>query len=165
MEKSLSKQDTEFFTDMYLENYNDICSYVHHIYPSTMGQEDIVQEVFFQALSHLEKLKSHPNIVGWLYVTTRYITLQHIKKDKKQVIELSDNMTSGCDDYDGILLKESLGVYLTEIEMDLLFKYYGEKYTAKELAAVYEKTPGAIKKKIYRINDFLKKVRDVLFIL
>lgn len=162
----LSKKNDEFFCLLYKKHFKAICNYVRRLYPQTTSYEDIAQETFYEALQHIEILKSHPNALGWLFVTAKNITYQTISKDKRHSEILPDLITDvPADEINNMLLMESLKIYLQETDVDMLLRYYADNYTAKDIANMYQKSPGSVKKKIYRLRDYAKSLAHKIFTL
>lgn len=163
----VTDREKAFFDRVYLAHYGRICKYIYHLYPSYQNCEDIAQEVFYQFLRAIKTLQNHPNITGWLYITARYCTFQHLYREKRANTARSE-LESSADNYDSyeeIILWESLMEYISETDAELFSDFYIYGYTAKELTEKYQKSPDTIKRKALRIKTSLKNIWMTWFTL
>ena len=120
--------------------------------------ESAVQETFVAALRFREKLAASENPVGWLYRALRY-TIQHIRRERQLLLlrtvpldTLSESESAQCDHYD--LLEEEIR---SSEEMKLLEAFYLQGYSIRELALREGISEGAIKMRLKRAREKLRK--------
>lgn len=101
--------------------------------------EDIVQETFLEAKRKEKILESHPNKVGWLYLTARNKMLALSKQSRELIPTDLNNIEESKEDsnYNKLEVKMSLKSVVTDEEYEMIKKYYGEGYKSKELAERY----------------------------
>ncbi len=154
MELNLDK----YFEKIYKENYCDLCMYIYRMVSDDNLVEDIVQETFYEAYRKRKLLYQHPKPVGWLYITARYKMLKLSKKNKDIIIRNCEIEGQEEDvNFNYIDLEKSLEKYLTEKEITMLKDYIINGYTAKEMSLKLGISEGAVKTRVFRIKEKIKK--------
>lgn len=140
--RMLTAQELEFLHSLYTNHKRPIYTYIWHLTEHSPDTEDIVSEVFLIACEKCSRLMSHPNPVGFLYITARNKVAEykrHFKKDTVLMNRISERIpatesyvmeTGGYGSFSGNRIPEILdpGEYM-------LFKSrYIEKLSAKEIA-------------------------------
>lgn len=122
--------------------------------------EVAVQETFLTALRRMDKLKSSPNPVGWLYVTLKNI-IRHMKRDRQKQLwrvisidDMPDIPAADNKDLDLWMLLESC----SSDDARLLIEFYVEQRSLKELAEEYGITVGACKMRIKRAKERAREI-------
>ena len=124
--------------------------------------EDILQETYYEAYKSREKLKSHPNPVGWLYKTANFIVHNQQRRKDTQVISLellaetADNLCT-YGGYELIEWKLMVQEMLSETESKLIYLYYYERRSSAEIAALYGITRENVRVKLCRIRRKMKE--------
>lgn len=79
-ENRKSSDIQEEFDRLYLEYRPKLMQLVFLTVNDEYLTEDIVQEIFYEAWRHREKLVHHPNQSGWLYRATQYKIRECLRK-------------------------------------------------------------------------------------
>lgn len=135
--------------------------------------EECAQETFLEAGKQIHKLRKHPNVQGWLYVTAGNIlnySLRKMYKKKKHEINTEDmdlNIADeSCFSFDELLdyhvdLDELCLKVLGSLdagEYDLYADYYRNKVPAAKLAEKYNISVTALTTRVYRLKKKIKMI-------
>lgn len=124
---------------LYVECRDKMLIFVNATVRNRMVADDIVQDVFLEALKKYSFFKVHPNQIGWLYRTARYKVREYERK-------LAEEHTIGIEE-DGLIAgKKESGYQETEFKMMLnaaltseermrYFRYFCWGYSVEEMAA------------------------------
>ncbi len=82
--------------------------------------EDLLQEVFFQALSHLNVLEAVDNLTGWLYTIARNKIIDWYRKKRLPMVSIDEPMANGLCFKD--LLAEEIPAELDDETQELVFQ-------------------------------------------
>ncbi len=164
--------------------YEELCSkYYERIYffcnRLVSGQkqlldfvEDCTQNTFLEARKQISKLRSHPNIEGWLYTTARNLINHSYRsmyvKNKHEIIMDDDIACTSIEELDNEieellnntvdldkLCTETLSK-LNENEYILYIDYYKSKMTITDLSRKYNISATAATTRIYRLKKKIK---------
>lgn len=142
----------------------------------TNDMEDCLQDIFVLVLLNLEKLKNHPNPVGWLYVTASnvaYDTRRKNIKHEQHTIPFGDVVDFlGEDDIEPFIddfqfdsgeetedhQKRKVLDELSDREKDLYRLKYVEKKDTKYLAEYYSTTEGCIRARLSQLRKHVRKI-------
>lgn len=118
--------------------------------------EDIVQETFLVAYKKLDDLLTSPSPKGWLYKVLRHIIGDNYRKRARLVETIS--ITEGMDSptNDAVNIRLELEGAIGKDDLDILIKVYVERYTYKEVSALYGITVDAAKKRVQRAKAKLR---------
>ena len=146
-----------------IDNYSDIIFRVSFQYlRNRQDAEDIVQEVLFELLKYLNNCKftTEEHLKAWLIRVTINKSINAAKynaKHKTKEESILDLQGSWIDpqfnDLDSILNK------LSAIDREIIYLYYYEGYSAKEIAEFLVKTEKSIFKRLSRSR---KKLKDFI---
>lgn len=152
------KQHILLLEKYYRDEAADMVSFASHILNNRSMAEVAVQETFLIALNKIEKLTESPNPVGWLYITLKNV-IKHIQRDRHKqfmrVVALEEIKEIPTDD-------KIVDLWLTmdagrDPDMSLLYKFYVENRSLKELTEEYGITVGACKMRIKRAKARAKE--------
>lgn len=160
----LQDSQDRFFSQLYIEQFDFLyylaCSLLHDDH---LGY-DLVQDTFQVALLKIDKLMCHPNPVGWLVQTMKF-KAAHIQRDQKILIELHEEILAHTDDRNAFeecednWKKRWLNV-LSEAEISLLQRYYGEGYPIQIVAQEHGIGVEACYKRLQRAKKKLRQLID-----
>jgi len=145
----------------YRDEAENMAAFAARILGDTSLAEVAVQETFLTALNNLNKLTASPKPVGWLYITLRNI-IKHIQRDRQEQLRRFVAMEEVGEDK---IFAEDSNVHelimtaasCTNADMKLLYEFYVEGYSLRELAEKYGISLGACKMRIRRAKDRARK--------
>lgn len=168
----------DFFTDLYIDNYHKIYSYINHraMLKCSTDADDLVQDVFVLAFSRKDILESHPNPGGWLMATAKFACMAYNRgKDIRTEFANIDDMYDLDDGYDyeqaivERMREEQLANAdaarkaldsLGEVDKQIYFLKYVNHLSSKEISQVTGMTVSSINVRVFRIKE---KVRNYIF--
>lgn len=155
------------------ERYNkSLFGYFINLTNRTDISEDLVQNVFLRILQYRKKYKGNGNFNIWIYKIAHNVFIDFIKKKKR--LEFSENMNEWANiisesAFDENISKEEEINTLKSALMKLsgkqreiltLSRYHDLKY--KEIAGILGCSEGAVKVRIFRALNELKKIYEKL---
>lgn len=156
----------EFIREPYEEEADGLYSFVKKFGISKEMAEDIVQETFCVAIKRAEELRAHPNPVGWLYVTVRYIIMAESRKVKKNEVYCSLNeVENQLHDMKAEIMLTSveenkIRSVLSEEEYGILDLIYNQGYKGREVAERLGINESTLRVQIHRIRRKLRTLAD-----
>ncbi len=159
-----AQKNSEQFAEIYLSYHEAITHYfLKHLSYNQSLAEDLSQETFINAFSHLSKFSSsNASYQTYLLRIAHNILVNHFRKTVfsnihtttlEQIPAPNDQM----DIVDKIKLEKSLACLKTD-EREALNLMYSEGYSLREIAQRYEKTENAIKLMVSRARKKLQKL-------
>lgn len=137
-----------------VEEYGDtIYRLALHYVKNPADAEDVVQEVllaFFTREIPEERRKA------WLLRVTVNKSLDILRKQKRNV-PLEEDLSDGKGEKANLSeeLKE-----LSPLDRELIYLFYFEGYSSKEIARLVKKSDGAVRKRLERAKKALKKILE-----
>lgn len=139
--------------------------------PSTMDAEELVQDTFLRAFSHIGSYDpQRASLLTWLYRIAYRLTLDFLKRRQPLIVPIEDNTVCQTDISDEQLEAElSTGreerIQQLELLMDdlppderlLLTLHYFEDRPLNECSLIMDTTPHALANRLYRIRKKLYK--------
>ena len=164
---SKAKADLKFFEPIYNKYYESIFRYVHRKTDDEDLAADLTSKVFMNAMHSLDKFEFRGVPFGaWLYRIATNETNKHYRDNKKRLLSLEDhkvNLVMTCSELDEADIEQKQKV-LTELiseledeEIRILELKFFETKNFKEIAFILDKKESAVKMKMYRSLDKLKK--------
>lgn len=162
-----AKADLQFFEPIYNKYYEPIFRYVHRKTDDEDLAADLTSKVFMNAMHSLDKFEFRGVPFGaWLYRIATNETNKHYRDNKKRLLSLEDhkvNLVMTCSELDEADIEQKQKV-LTELiseledeEIRILELKFFETKNFKEIAFILDKKESAVKMKMYRSLDKLKK--------
>ncbi len=142
-------------TEQVLENYGDtIYRLALHYVKDAADAEDVVQEVllaFFTREIPEERRKA------WLLRVTVNKSLDILRKRKRQTPLSEEPPDPSAQERTSLAeeLKE-----LSPLDREIIYLFYFEGYTSKEIARFVKKTDGAVRKRLERAKSKLKRILE-----
>ncbi|WP_176706265.1 RNA polymerase sigma factor [Paenibacillus hemerocallicola] len=134
--------------------------------------EECVQNTFLQVQANLSKLRNHPNVAGWLYVTSRNqvnVMYRKLYREQKHEVALSDhlaNRLAACSQelYEVLLstldfkaMAHHVLQQLSPAESEFYVDYFKRHLSVRALSQKYNVSETAVTTRIYRLR---KKIRS-----
>ena len=152
-----------FVDDAFIQNlidrYSDMIYRVSFQYVrNTQDAEDVVQEVLLGLLEYLHhaRFESDEHTKAWLIrvainKSKNVAKLNARRRQKEAAYTLTEQVQQQFDDLESILDR------LPPINREIVYLHYYEGYSAKEIAAIINKTPKSVFKRLSRSRNQLKK--------
>lgn len=154
------QNDKEFFLKIYDATFHRLRRYISYKSADSALVDDILQEVYLEVFRHMDDLKNHENIEGWVYKTaenkTKKINTVYYKYyNNKTAIE--ERIPYEEQSLIGLIQSDEYQSILTEDEFLLLMMKYEAGYSHREIAKMNNISEANSKMKLSRI---LKKLKD-----
>ena len=157
-----ASQDPKAFGDLFDRYALRIYRYCYSRVPHRESAEDITSQVFQDALEHIDQYRPSGPFAAWLFTIARRRVADHYRT-LKPAEELSEEISQGNPEIlASVIQQENLRQLenslqaLDDNELELLRMRFAAGMHYKEIAALVDKTPGAVKIAIYRLLDRLK---------
>ncbi len=155
----MQRGDMSHFDSFYRETrkavFYNIFSYVRDYALS----EDVLQETYVRFLEKIADLDERKNILGYLFVLSRNIALDEIRKRKKQAewesVE-NDREYANEENHAGFEVIEKCKELMNEKEFEIVILHVVNAMTHKEIARLKKKPLGTI---TWAYNHAIKKLK------
>ena len=174
IEAYLATQNVNYFNILYDRYSKKVFGKCYSLLKIEAKAEDAAQEIFVKVLLNLSKFSGKSKFSTWLYSITYNFCIDAIRKNKKNVGVLVDDMgvfgevvedeieDTELMETNVLRLKEVLNILPAGDKAILLMKYQDE-FSIKEICAVLDKSESAVKMKIKRAKEKFKKTYDELY--
>lgn len=156
-------QDPKAFGELFDRYAIRIYRYCYSRASHRESAEDITAQVFQDALEHIDQYRPIGPFAAWLFTIARRRIADHYRA-LKPTEELSEEILQGNPEVlASVIQKENLQQLeqclqeLDDYELELLRLRFAAGMRYKDIAALVEKKPGAVKIAIYRLLDRLKE--------
>ena len=161
-----AKQDIRLFEPLYNKYFASIFRFVYRKTDDEQTAADITSRVFYNAMKALDRYKiTEVSFGAWLYKIAMNETYKFCRDYKKRYLSLEiedvdrimicEPMVSDEDEKINIL--NGLIQQLTDNEIRILELKFFENRSFSEIAFIVEKKESAVKVKLYRALDKLKR--------
>lgn len=148
--------------------HRSLFSFLYHMTGKKDASEDLVQNVFYRMLKYRHTFTGEGEFRTWMYHLARNVLNDSIKQDKSKyhenVNELADKIGGGISaDYefekkqDAEQLHKAMAA-LNEDQREILVLSRFQELKYEEIAGILNITEGAVKVRVHRALDALKKV-------
>lgn len=136
--------------------------------------EDFTHDIFLRVVLKLGSFKEQAKFSTWLYSITYNYCMDQVRQTKRQAeVALDENFDLADDGYDLELIEmqtQSLKKALQKIDPDeraILLMKYQDDFSIKEIAETFKITESAVKMRLMRTKEKLKKIytENVIFFL
>lgn len=156
-----------FLSDLFQRCYNNLVSYAKICLGSPDLAEDMVQDTFHEAASHMDSLLQHPHPYGWLVKTLKFKICNYTRtqsRHRKHLVECMDLTVIPSQESveQQVLEKAELPMFqrlsqiLEEDEIRFLVDATLNQYSHAKLADKYGLTVWASAKRLSRIREKLR---------
>ena len=174
IEKYLATQNVHYFNILYDRYSGKVFGKCFSLLKSEARAEDAAQEIFVKVLMNLSKFSGKSKFSTWLYSITYNFCIDTIRKKKKDVGVLVDDINRYGDEIEDddiddaeIMetnvhrLKEILNIIPAGDKAILLMKYQDE-FSIKEICEILDKSESAVKMKIKRAKEkFVRTYKEM----
>lgn len=148
--------------DWFSGDYEGLLRYCTAMTDDWAGAEDLVQETFLRALTHLDDLEGLEagQRRAWLRKTARNLFIDKCRKEARETPAEEEQLalTAVEEDFTAAEVAELLG-RLPEEERALFTLRYFQGYNATELGRMFSLPPGTVRSKL---SDARKRIRKLL---
>lgn len=142
-----------------VNTYGDMLYRLAYQYTRNSSEsEDIAQDVFVAMLKKMP-FKSEEHLKAWLIRVAINKSKNYLKSARKKVLSLDENI-----DVAGPLLKEDDGLeelnLLPEFDRSVIYLYYYEGYSVREIAKMTGKSANSINIRLSRSREKLKTLLE-----
>lgn len=136
--------------------------------------EDFTHDIFLRVVLKLGTFKEYAKFSTWLYSITYNYCMDQVRQVKRQAeVALDENFDLADDGYDLELVEmqtQGLKKALQKIDPDeraILLMKYQDDFSIKEIAETFKITESAVKMRLMRTKEKLKKIytENVIFFL
>ncbi len=178
----MDKLEDSFYEEICEKYFKDVYQFCIYLTKGNRSLnhivEECVQETFLEAKKQIKKLKNHPNVKGWLYVTSRNMINSSMRKyytkNKHEIPiyeEVACSSTSVEEELENI--SES-GIDIDKLKIDIMKQLKEEEYQfyidcfikkmpVKEIAEKYNISISATYTRIHRLRVKIKKMVERYF--
>lgn len=158
-------EDKEQFGDLYIKYKQKMYAVAYSILHNVEDSEDAVHEAFVAIANNFEKIKnfSCQEKERYIVIIVRNVSINIYRKNKKNsehLTELNDNQPTVninfFEDIDRDALIQTIS-NLPLIYKDILFLYYVNQYTTKEISKMLNISMDTVWKRIERAKKLLKQ--------
>ncbi len=141
--------------EMLIENYAKYYKLAYSYVRNESDAQDIVQEGAYKAILNCSSLKNDACADTWIYRIMINEALTHLRKKKREFIEVDNLPESVTDTYQDIDLYHAIEA-LEPLDRTILTLRYFEELKLEQIARITEQNVNTIKSRLYRS---LKKLR------
>lgn len=155
------KLDKTWFCDMVHEQQEELYRLAFHILKNKEDAEDALQETLFRAYSHLEQVKHPKYFKTWI---TRILlnAAFEIRRKRRSNLNLEDyeETVGNSEDIITMVMMENAVRELDEKYQHVIFLYYYENYSVKEISEVLDVSVMNVKQRLSRSRKALRKILE-----
>ena len=137
--------------ELYGKFYKEILAYCAAMTKSAAAAEDLVQETYIRAMTHLEDLEasSRSQRRAWLYKTARNLFIDQARKQSRETPAEEEQLAlaSFQEDLSQAAVVQLIG-RLPEGEKALFTMRYFEGYNARELGEIFALPPATVRSRL-----------------
>ena len=173
IEAYLDTQNSNYFNILYDRYSEKVFGKCFSLLKSEAKAEDAAQEIFVKVLLNLSKFSGRSKFSTWLYSITYNYCIDAIRKNKKNVGVLVDDISifgeKVEDDIEDAEIMETNVYRLKEVlntmpsgDKAILLMKYQEEFSIKEICGIIDKSESAVKMKIKRAKEkFLRTYKEL----
>lgn len=157
MKRSASLTDEEF-KELYERNIDTVYRIAYVILKRNSDAEDAVQDIFLKFLDSNKKFNDYEHEKAWFIVITRNHCrdiLRNFWKSRRIDLEALPDIPHWDNKIESSEVLEKL-ILLPEKYKIVLYLYYFEEYSVKEISVFLEKKESTIQTQLYRGRKLLK---------
>lgn len=150
--------DVKAFEQIYSEYYPVVVLHIKRCYGNLVAAEDIAQELFFKLLN-LTPVDTIKYPTAWLFKLAENIAVDEIRKHTCEV-PLKD-LAPAPFNIDVLIQNADLNTYflsLDETSQKILYMFYWEGYSFKEIAIELNLNYSSLRVKVFRAYSKLKNI-------
>ncbi len=157
--EDMKNGDMTCFDDFYLLTRDYVFYTICKIINDFAYSEDILQETYVYFLSHLSSINTKSSIQGYLLLTAKHLSIDHIRKKKKEVSLDDIAYMFHYDQHEYSDLLDKIKSVLTKEELNIFILRNIDEFNFKDIAEFLNKPLGTI---LWKYNQILKRLRKEL---
>ena len=174
IEAYLATQNANYFNVLYDRYTGKVFGKCFSLLKSEAKAQDASQEIFVKVLLNLSKFSGKSKFSTWLYSITYNFCIDVIRKNKKNIGVLVDDINAYGDEVideieDSEIMETNvirLKAVLNEIpagDKAILLMKYQDEFSIKDICGILNKSESAVKMKIKRAKEKFKKTYKELY--
>ena len=154
----LKNGDMSAFDYVYDHTNRSVYFAVLYIVRDKMTAEDVLQETYIKAVSSIGQYKNGTNFTAWITAIGRSIALNHLKKNRKEVLTdfEEDDFKYGREDADVPYIFDLAAKILSEEEYRIIMMCQVAGYKRREAAELLGMPIGTV---TWKFNEAIKKLK------
>lgn len=142
-----------------VDTYGDMLYRVAYQYTRNRSEaEDITQDVFVAMLKKMP-FKSEEHLKAWIIRVAINKSINYLKSNRKKVLSLDENIdVAGEQAFDRDEIEELQS--LPRFDRSVIYLYYYEGYSIKEIAKITGKSANSINIRLFRAREKLKTLLE-----
>lgn len=142
-----------------VDTYGDMLYRVAYQYTRNRSEaEDITQDVFVAMLKKMP-FKSEEHLKAWIIRVAINKSINYLKSNRKRVLSLDENIdVAGEQNFDREEIEELQS--LPRFDRSVIYLYYYEGYSIKEIAKITGKSANSINIRLFRAREKLKTLLE-----
>lgn len=141
-----------------VNTYGDMLYRVAYQYTRNRSEaEDITQDVFVAMLKKMP-FKSEEHLKAWLIRVAINKSINYLKSSRKKVLSLDENIDVEAKHSETDEIEELQE--LPEFDRSVIYLYYYEGYSIKEIAKITGKSANSINIRLFRAREKLKTLLE-----
>ncbi len=175
IEVYLATQNANYFNILYERYTAKVFGKCYSLLKSEAQAQDAAQEIFVKVLLSLSKFSGKSKFSTWLYSITYNFCIDVIRKNKKNIGVLVDDINAYgeviIDEIEDSELMETNVIRLKAVlnkipagDKAILLMKYQDEFSIKEICGILNKSESAVKMKIKRAKEKFKKTYKELYI-
>jgi RNA polymerase sigma-70 factor, ECF subfamily len=169
IEKAFATEDKEKILDEIMKSYGqEVLQLVYSYVKDRVTAEDLVQEIFVKCYSHLHTYNRKSMVKTWLWRIAINHCKDYLKSWYNRKVIVSENETAsnidGGKSVEETVISEEEDLQLVSATMNLpvkyrevIYLYYFEEMTIKEVSQVTNQNLNTVKTRLKRAKEILKE--------
>ena len=152
------KGNFDLFDDFY-EQVKRPCFYnIYSLVKNHDLSEDLLQETFVRFLKSINSIDENENVLGYLILISRNITLDYIKKHGRvrELYEHEEVASKDDNDIDKTILLDKVREILKKDQLEIFTLHVLSDLTFEEIATILKRPLGTV---LWSYNSAIKKLR------
>ena len=131
---TLEKDSVTFFEDLYRKYYEKLFRLAKGIVKSDAVAEELVDETYVILLTQINKIRSHPNQLGWLHKVLTKLALNELRKQQRHGEIPLDAVSEIGEEQSMVSFNDALPNGLKSEEKNILKLKYQDQLSCTEIA-------------------------------